>query len=121
MLQILKAVFGAGSAALVGPAQAVRMINDGAIVIDVREPAEFSAGHIPSAINVPLSALQQNGPRAIAMAGLGSAGKPILVICRSGARSAVACGLLESSIPSKPLNVRGGMLAWQASGLPVSR
>ena len=122
MLRILKEVFGgSGGAGHIAPREAVQLMDDGAAMIDVREPAEFAAGHIASAINVPLSALRQNCALAIATAAPGISRKTILVICRSGARSAVACGLLKDSFQNNPINVQGGMLAWQACGLAVSK
>ncbi len=84
---------------------------DGAVVIDVREPWEYEAGHVPGAHLVPLSSLA---------ARVGSWGRstPLYVICQSGARSARAAALL-SEAGFDVRSVRGGTSAWSAAGLPL--
>ncbi len=81
-------------------------------VVDVREPAEFSdaLGHIPGARLMPLSDLA-------ARAGELAQDRPIVTVCRSGARSAQATVLLQRSGFSAVANLAGGMLRWRAEGL----
>ncbi|GAA1932856.1 rhodanese-like domain-containing protein [Streptomyces sodiiphilus] len=85
-------------------------------VIDVRTPAEYSAGHLPGAHNIPLDQLQQALPALKEAAGRGD----LLVVCASGSRSATACALLaEHHIPATTLT--GGTIAWQTQGNEVER
>lgn len=68
--------------------QARALVADGALLIDVRTPAEYSMGHLPGAKNVPLGEL----PRRVEKL---SKDKPVVVYCASGARSASAKRLLQ--------------------------
>ena len=70
------------------PTQARQLMQQRAILWDVRTPAEYAAGHIPSARNVPLDRLEEELPN------LPSNGHPVIVCCRSGQRSAIAAELL---------------------------
>jgi rhodanese-related sulfurtransferase len=67
------------------------LIEQGAVVVDVRSPQEFASGHIQGSINIPLD---QIGAKA---AMLLKKGKPVITCCRSGARSAMAVGTLKSA------------------------
>ncbi|RTR25406.1 rhodanese-like domain-containing protein [Deinococcus radiophilus] len=80
-------------------------------IIDVRTPEEFAAGHIEGAQLLPLGELEGR------MAELPKDGE-LYVVCRSGSRSAQASELLTQAGRSVT-NVDGGMLAWEAAGLPV--
>ncbi|MGB5415536.1 MAG: rhodanese-like domain-containing protein, partial [Polyangiales bacterium] len=66
------------------------LIAEGAILVDVRSPGEFSGGHIEGAISIPI---QELGGRTEE---LGDKSRPIVLYCQSGARSAMAKRLLES-------------------------
>lgn len=63
----------------------------GAIILDVRSPMEFRAGHIQGAVNIPLDSLHAS------VADLKKKGKPIIACCRSGARSGMAVGMLSQA------------------------
>jgi phage shock protein E len=65
--------------------EALAHLNRGALVIDVRTPAEFSAGHLPSAINLPLDQIETALPRR-----LKNKSQVLLLHCQSGMRSGVA-------------------------------
>ncbi|MBN8493030.1 MAG: MBL fold metallo-hydrolase [Burkholderiales bacterium] len=83
-------------------------------VVDVREPEEFGhgLGHIEGALLLPLGELearQAELPRD----------RPIVTVCRSGARSARAAGMLGKAGFAEVANLRGGMLRWRAEGLPA--
>jgi hydroxyacylglutathione hydrolase len=81
--------------------------------LDVRRSTEFAEGHIPGAkliVHTRLAAHLDELPRD----------QTILVNCRSGARSARACALLERS-GRKAVNLKGGILAWAARGAEVVR
>ncbi|HKU47370.1 MAG TPA: MBL fold metallo-hydrolase [Burkholderiales bacterium] len=88
-------------------------VNDVQIV-DVREPDEFNGplGHVPGAVLIPLGAL---GQRANDL----SKTKPLVMVCRSGARSAQATVLLGKAGFDKVANLSGGMLRWRAQRFSV--
>ena len=82
-------------------------------LVDVREPHEFAAGHIPGAINMPLSAFD---PTALPH------DKPIILSCRSGARTLQ--GLERAQAAGRAdidTHFQGSMNAWLAAGLPVEQ
>jgi rhodanese-related sulfurtransferase len=95
----------------VTPAQALEMVQGGeAYGIDVREIDEWDAGHFEM---FTLNALSTFDVDALPK------DKPIIFICRSGKRSAKACDAVEPTV-LKVFNMEGGMLAWQAAGLPMT-
>jgi molybdenum cofactor guanylyltransferase len=82
----------------------------GARLVDVREPDEYTGGHVPGAVLVPLGTVPEH---LDAFAGAG----PTFVICKSGGRSMRACELVSEHIPDvEVVNVAGGTMAWIASG-----
>lgn len=84
--------------------------RDEVLLLDVREPGEWRAGHVEGAVHVPMGQL---GAR---LDELGS-DRPIVCICRSGGRSAaVANALREAGYDAA--NMLGGMQAWAHAGLP---
>ncbi|WP_405531735.1 rhodanese-like domain-containing protein [Streptomyces canus] len=84
-----------------------------AVLLDVREHAEWAAGHAPGAVHAPLSELACGGrlPRA-------AEDRPVVTICRSGKRSREAAGLLAAR-GVDVVDVLGGMRAWVEAGLGV--
>ncbi|MFJ8199433.1 rhodanese-like domain-containing protein [Streptomyces sp. NPDC096152] len=84
-----------------------------AVLLDVREQREWSAGHAPGAVHAPLSVLQAGA----ALPGAAQ-GRPLVVICRSGNRSQRAAELLTGR-GMDAVDVKGGMSAWAAAGHPV--
>jgi len=93
---------------------------DGAPLIDVREPSEWQSGHARGAIHVPLGEIRAHGRHALEARGVtAGAGDTVLLICRSGMRSGVACQALRGEASFKAINVKGGMIAWQRAGLPM--
>lgn len=72
-------------------AEAKRLVEAGAKLVDVRTDSEFSAGHLPGAIHIPVQSLSNR------MAELGAKEEPIVVYCASGVRSARAKRLLEKA------------------------
>jgi rhodanese-related sulfurtransferase len=91
--------------------EARRRIDAGTPVIDVREPAEYAEGHVPGAPLIPLGEVAER----ISEVPTGE----VLVICRSGARSARAAELLRAH-GIDAVNVAGGTLAWIDAGGPVA-
>lgn len=96
--------------------KATRLFNDDALVLDVREDKEFAAGHIPKAKHIPLGQL---AGRLQELDKYKS--KPILVTCRSGQRSARACGMLKKAGFETVYNQAGGIMAWERANLPVTQ
>jgi rhodanese-related sulfurtransferase len=84
-----------------------------AVLIDVREQAEWDAGHAPGALLVPLSALAAGASLPAA-----AQGRPLVVICRSGHRSRSAARLLAVR-GERVADVVGGMRDWARAGHPV--
>lgn len=89
--------------------------NDEAILIDVREPVEYSAAHIVEAKNIPLGQLPSHLP-------IDCGGKKLVFHCRSGGRSQQACQVFAKNHPDAPVfNLDGGLLSWETNGLDVLR
>ncbi len=87
---------------------------DAVQIVDVREPDEFegSLGHIRGARLLPLGELSARVAEL-------SPDRPVVTVCRSGARSAQATILLQQAGIQQVANLMGGMLRWRAEGLPV--
>ncbi len=86
----------------------------GAGVIDVRSPGEWEAGHMPGVKNFPLGGLEERLdelPR----------GRPLVVYCQGGSRSAIASSLLQSRGIGEVVNLAGGFSEWERLGLPKER
>jgi len=96
--------------------KATRLYNDDALVLDVREDKEFAAGHIPKAKHIPLGQLSSRLNELDKFKG-----KPVLVTCRSGQRSARACGMLKKAGFETVYNQAGGIIAWERANLPVTK
>ena len=100
----------------VSTAEATRLINDDALVLDVREDKEWAEGHIPNARHIPMAQLSK---RLVELDKFKA--KPIVVNCRSGHRSASVCRTLKKNGFENVHNLAGGILAWEQAGLPVTR
>ncbi|MEO8332198.1 MAG: rhodanese-like domain-containing protein [Gallionella sp.] len=101
----------------VDPVAALQLINHkNALVLDVREDDEYKAGHILGATLIPLGKLKGR---------VGELEKyrdrPIVVVCRSGSRSATACVTLGKQGFSQAHNLAGGVMAWQKANLPLEK
>jgi len=86
-------------------------LAEGVVVIDVREADEYDSGHVPGALFVPLSGLEQRVDEV-------PSGEPVLVICKSGGRSMRACNFL-APLGRDVTNIAGGTMAWIDSGRDV--
>jgi rhodanese-related sulfurtransferase len=96
--------------------QAQSMSQQGALLLDVREPDEYSAVHAANARLIPLG---QVGMRLKELEAWKD--KPVAVICRSGRRSAQAVAILQEAGFTQVVNVQGGTNAWVQAGLEVIR
>jgi rhodanese-related sulfurtransferase len=92
-------------------AAAARATQGAVLLLDVREAEEWTAGHAQGALHVPLGRLD---PAAV------PTDRPIVAVCRSGARSGKAAELLAAA-GVEAANLVGGMKAWADAGLPVVR
>lgn len=107
----------AGGADSVGTLEATRLMNQpGALVLDVREGTEFAAGHLPRARHIPLGELARRVDEIAKFKD-----KPVIVTCRSGARSGSACRTLKNAGFTKVYNLKGGVPAWEQASLPVEK
>ena len=97
--------------------EALQLINHkNAVILDVREESEYKSGHILNAKWIPLGKL------------VGRIGElerhreqPIVVVCRSGQRSASACVALGKQGFAQAHNLSGGVMGWQKSNLPLEK
>jgi rhodanese-related sulfurtransferase len=104
---------GKGSAT-VGPFDAVRLHNQGAPVLDLREGEQFAAGHIVDARNIARDKLKDSLDKLKKYRE-----KPVIVCCETGAVSAAAVKELRENGFSKAVNLRGGLAAWRQDNLPL--
>jgi len=93
------------------PSVPAHEVSDGARVLDVREPDEWEAGHIAGAVHIPLGDVP-------ARVGEIAGDDDLVVVCRSGGRSARAVAWLRRS-GIDAINLDGGMGAWVAAGRPM--
>lgn len=99
----------------ISPEKAARLMREGAMLVDVREPDEHLRERIPGARNLPLSRLDAIETQA-------QAGQPLLFHCRSGARTAGrAAHLATVAAGCEAYIVEGGIDAWKRAGLPVAK
>lgn len=99
MMQILKQLFGLGP-----KTDYQALIKEGAIILDVRTPGEYSSGHIKGSVNIPLDQLSNR------LSKIGSREKPVITCCASGMRSASAKSFLQSKGYARVYNGGG----WQS-------
>jgi rhodanese-related sulfurtransferase len=96
---------------------AVRLINQkDALLIDVREPADYAAGHIPHARNVPASQIKE---RVKELEKFKS--RPLIVHCRNGQRSSSATSALREAGFTEAVKLRDGLTAWEQANLPIQK
>jgi rhodanese-related sulfurtransferase len=99
----------------VNTAEATHLINrEDALVVDVREPGEYAAGHVLGAKSVPLSRLD-DGDLAKRKE------RPVIVYCDTGERASKAIAALKRQGFARVVNLTGGIKAWQQAGLPIEK
>jgi rhodanese-related sulfurtransferase len=97
----------------ISPEQAYELLSRGEVdVVDVRDPGEWSSGHIPGARLVPLEQLRANPAATLPRDGL-------LFICAAGVRSQTAARVAASLGHATVYSVTGGTRAWARAGLPL--
>ncbi len=101
----------------VSASEATLLINrEDALIVDVRSVAEFSAGHIPGAINIPAEKLTDRVDDLSK-----HKARPIIVACQSGVRTSGACSKLKKVGFERLYELSGGLGAWQQAGLPLKK
>ena len=92
------------------------MNREDALVVDVRDPGEYGAGHILGAKNWPLDHIDERGGEAAKRKD-----KPVIVYCDTGDRTPKAAAALRKLGFTRVVNLSGGLPAWQQAGLPVEK
>jgi rhodanese-related sulfurtransferase len=101
----------------VGTARAVELINrEDALLLDVRDPGEYGAGHILGARNLSVARIEEGGGEIAKRKD-----RPVIVYCEGTERSAKALGALKKQGFTKAFNLSGGLNAWQQAGLPLEK
>ena len=99
------------------PSQATQLINrEDALPVDVRDPAEYGAGHILGAKSVPLAQVNEGGGELAK-----KKDRPLIVYCDGGSRCAKATAALKQQGFTRVASLSGGIGAWQSAGLPVEK
>jgi len=98
----------------VGPIEAVRLLNQGALLLDVRSQSEFDSGHILDARHVPQDQIASSGEVLKKYKD-----KVVIACCESGMRSGAAARVLQAQGFTKVVNLKGGLQSWRAENLPL--
>ncbi len=106
---------GAGSAA-VAPNEAIRLMNGGAVLVDLRSANQFKDGHIAGARNLPGDQLAAD-PKALEKL----SGKTLVLYCDTGSTTSAALRTLARAGATNVVSLRGGLAAWKQDNLPVVR
>jgi rhodanese-related sulfurtransferase len=104
----------AQSATHISAADAVRLINKGALVIDIRKPEEFEQGHIVNARNIALERLAKDEDAINKQKN-----KILLAVCADGSTSGRAAGALRKAGYENSFSLKGGLAGWRADNLPL--
>ncbi len=101
----------------IGGSELLKLRDGGCPIVDVREPAEFAAGHIPGAVNIPRGVLEfeidgHPAVNCVKDPALAHRDQPIALYCRSGGRSALAAEALKRLGFVEPLSLAGGFNSW---------
>jgi len=116
VMLMLPALQGAGQGGLT-PAAAVQLINrEKAVVVDICEPAEFAAGHVVGAKNIPLGQLEGKLTNAVKNKTV-----PLILVCQSGARSSRAVVIAKKLGYEQAQSLSGGLGAWRSASMPVEK
>ncbi|OIQ69178.1 putative adenylyltransferase/sulfurtransferase MoeZ [mine drainage metagenome] len=105
---------GAGPGALTADGAVQLMNREKAVVVDVCEPGEFAAGHVSGAKNIPFAQLEGKLATMVKNKGV-----PLILVCKSGARSSRAVAIAKKLGFEKAQSLSGGMSAWRTANLPV--
>ena len=110
-------IAGGMNAGALNATSAVQLMNrEKAVVVDVGDPAEFAAGHVGGAKNVPLGELQAKLPGMVKNKAL-----PLILVCASGARSGRAVAIAKKLGYEQAQSLGGGLKAWKEANLPLEK
>lgn len=116
MMLMLPTLQGVGQGGLT-PSAAVQLINhEKAVVVDVCEPAEFAAGHVGGAKNIPLGQLEGKLASVVKNKAV-----PVILVCQSGARSGRAVAIAKKLGFEQAQSLAGGIGAWRSASLPIEK
>jgi len=104
----------AAGATAVAPNEAIRMMNGGAVLVDLRATNQFKDGHIEGARNVPADQLAAD-PKLLDKL----SGKTLVLYCDAGATTGAAVRTLARAGAKNVFSLRGGLAAWKQENLPV--
>lgn len=108
---------GFGTGREISTIDATQLMNrENALVLDVREDAEYAVMHIPNSRHIPLSVLESRLNELTKFKD-----RPVILSCQSGNRSGKALQILEKNQFSKIHVLRGGIGAWEEASLPLER
>lgn len=106
-----------GGVPSVSPAEAVLLMNRARLfILDVREDAEFAAGHIQGAKHIPVAKLEERMKELDKQKN-----KPVLVVCQRGVRANTACKLLATHEFTQVNSLQGGLDKWIEAKLPLMK
>ena len=94
----------------------IRFMNQGALVLDIRKPEEFAAGHVNGAKQLPSDQILSAGENFKRFKE-----KPVIVYCESGSLASAAVRQLNLQGFTKAFSLRGGFAGWRAENLPVNK
>ena len=106
----------AQSAAALSAMQAVRLMNQGALVIDLRDKESFDAGHVGEARNIPLATLESQAGALKKWRD-----KPVITYCDTGRDGAAAARTLQKLGFTKVFTLAGGLSGWIKDNMPVGK
>lgn len=99
---------------VIAPSDAVRLVNGGALVLDVRDAKDYEAGHIIDSRHIPAAELAN---RADSLKKFKD--RPVVVYCDGGFASATAAKTLQTLGFGKVVTLRGGLQSWRQDNLPL--
>ena len=100
----------------ISPQDAVRLMNQGATVLDVRDAEAYAAGHIRGARHLPADRLADSLDSLKRLKE-----RPVIVYCERGSSAATTLRTLAAQGFTKVVSLRGGLGAWRTENLPVTR
>jgi len=96
----------------ISPSEYIKLRDQAHVLLDVRQPGEWQSGHAKVAVHIPLGEVTKRMHEI-------EQNKPVVVICASGNRSAMAATTLARAGFATVYNFSGGMGAWHSAGLPI--
>jgi len=114
---LLWPMMGRGGPGALTPEGVVQLMNrEKAVVVDICEPAEFAAGHVVGAKNIPLGQLEEKLPLTVK-----NKATVLVLVCKSGARSSRAVATAKKLGYEQTQSLSGGMAAWRNANLPIDK